>query len=51
VEDIGEIRAIFESGMREIRAVEAEWDALMAPMWENRRRVCDIVGQIARDKA
>jgi 2-keto-3-deoxy-L-rhamnonate aldolase RhmA len=51
VEDIGEIRAIFESGMREIRAVEAEWDALMAPMWENRRRVCDIVRQIARDKA
>lgn len=51
IEDIEEIRAVFDSGVREIRAVEAQWDALMAPMWENRRRVCEIVGQIAREKA
>ena len=48
IRDEEEIRRIFASGMKEIRAVEAEWEALMAPMWENRRRVCEIVERIGR---
>lgn len=48
IRDEEEIRRIFASGMKEIRAVEAGWEALMAPMWENRRRVCEIVERIGR---
>lgn len=48
IRDEEEIRRIFEDGLKEIRAVEAAWEALMAPMWENRRRVCEIVERIGR---
>lgn len=51
VSDIEEIRAIFTEGLAEIRAVEANWNRLMAPMWENRNRVCRIVAQIAGGKS
>ena len=51
VSDIEEIRSIFTEGLAEIRAVEANWNRLMAPMWENRNRVCRIVAQIAGGKS
>ena len=50
VQDIEEIRRIFAEGMLDIRRVEAHWEDVMAPMWENYLRTCEHIRQIAESR-
>ena len=49
VTDIDEIRAIFEDGMKEIRAFEAECQERSAWFRENHTMMCDKIRQIVSD--
>lgn len=48
--DLADIRAVFESGVAEIRAFEAECDGRMGWFWDNRREMCTAIEAIARSK-
>ena len=50
VQDIDEIRRIFAEGMLGIRRVEAYWEDVMAPMWDNYRQTCEHIRQIVESR-
>lgn len=50
VQDIEEIRRIFAEGMLGIRRVEAHWEDVMAPMWENYFQTCEHIRQIVESR-
>jgi hypothetical protein len=50
VNDIEEIRRIFAEGMLGIRRVEAHWEDVMAPMWENYLQTREHIRQIVESR-
>lgn len=50
VKDIEEIRRIFAEGMLGIRRVEAHWEDVMAPMWENYLQTREHIRQIVESR-
>ena len=50
VQDIDEIRRIFAEGMLGIRRVEAYWEDVMAPMWDNYHQTCEHIRQIVESR-
>ena len=50
VRDIDEIRRIFAEGMLGIRRVEAYWEDVMAPMWDNYYQTCEHIRQIVESR-
>ena len=50
VQDIDDIRRIFAEGMLGIRRVEAYWEDVMAPMWDNYLQTCEHIRQIVESR-
>lgn len=54
ITDLGEVRRVFENGMREIRALEAECEQHAAYFWDNRKEaeaaICTICAKLSGEE-